>query len=427
MCRKGAVPEGSGDRMPGAFVDFYKGQCYIASYNEGRRNSRFWTDTSLHDPRRFVTLLIPAGARRGREKKTERYMIMKKTLVVTAVGSFSAPAVVKGLKELGYRVVGTELNPPEYIAESAETDRFVQVPRCDAGEAYLSALEAVVKEEEAEGIVPLTDAEIDVLNGCRERFLPAKLWISPEDVIRRARNKALSAEAARKAAEEMKAEAAPGEETVFSVIPTVRLTDWLKDRDEGGSAERDPAMAEVSRLPLVFKPDNGRSSEGLFRIYTPEDTMRALTEIFSVPGNEDRYLVQPLIKGNVVAVDCVRDEDGNSAALAREECLRTHNGAGLSVRVYRDAAVERFTARVAAELGVTGCVNFEFIRAGEREYRFLECNPRFAGGTGFSVTAGLDVVKLHADVFAGRTISPENPARNMSIARKYVEVVTKEC
>ena len=39
----------------------------------------------------------------------------------------------------------------------------------------------------------------------------------------------------------------------------------------------------------------------------------------------------------------------------------------------------------------------------------------------------MTVVKLHADVFEGRGISAENPARNMSIARKYVEVVTKEC
>ena len=352
---------------------------------------------------------------------------MKKTLIVTAVGSFSAPAVIRGLKELGYRVVGTEINPPEYIAESAETDRFVRIPRCDAGEAYLSSLEALVKEEEAAGILPLTDAEIDVLNGCRERFLPAELWISGEDVIRRARDKSLSAEAARTAAARMKENGVDGQEAVFSVIPTVRLTDWLKDREYGGGEDRDPAMEQVSRLPLVLKPDNGRSSEGLYRIHTPEDTMRALTEIFAVPGNETRYLVQPLLPGNVVAVDCVRDSAGNCVALAREECLRTHNGAGLSVRVYRDDALERFTALAAEELGVTGCVNFEFIRTGEREYRFLECNPRFAGGTGFSVTAGLDVVKLHADVFEGRGISAENPARNMSIARKYVEVVTKEC
>jgi carbamoylphosphate synthase large subunit len=66
---------------------------------------------------------------------------MKKTIIITAVGSFSAPAAVKSCREAGYRVVGTDINPREVIAESMSVDRFVRMPRADAGEAYLAAME----------------------------------------------------------------------------------------------------------------------------------------------------------------------------------------------------------------------------------------------------------------------------------------------
>ncbi len=336
--------------------------------------------------------------------------MMKKTIILTAIGSFSAPAAVKSCREAGYRVVGTDINPREVIAESAEVDRFVRMPRADAGEAYLAAMEKLMAEEDALAVIPLTDAEIDVLNPERERFLPTEIWLSPRETLVRARDK----EQTRAAAERV-FRRDPELSERFQTIPTARFSAWLASQYGGISA---------AGLPMVLKPRDGRSSEGLYRVYTEEELRNAVREI-RLWGGEDRYLVQPLFAGNVVTVDTVRSADGGCIAVPREELRRTHNGAGLSVRVFRDPLIEKAACALAEELGILGCVNFEFIAAEDRTYRFLECNPRFAGGIAFSIAAGQDVIRQHLSFFAEKASVTENHARPCCIARKYVEVITE--
>ena len=344
-----------------------------------------------------------------------------RTVVVTAVGSFSAPAVIRSLQEAGYRVVGTDYNPQEYLANSVAVDRFVRVPGFREEEALLQVLEGLMKEEHAVGLIPLTDAELDLLNKNRDRFPEGSLWASPSEAVLISRNK-------RKAAERI------AEAGIFppcaEVIPTWYLTDLFGEL----SPEQAAADAEKRGLfPLILKPENGRSSQGLYRISGPEEFAAALKEIRTEAGGlyqEAGYLLQPMIAGRVVTADVVRDRSGRTLALLREEHVRTHNGAGLTVRVYRNPEMEAVCGRIAGLFGILGCVNMEFVLDEQGVYHFLEVNPRFSGGTGFSVAAGLDVVKLHLAVFADQgdgtpAIPEENPARPCWIARKYVEVVTK--
>ena len=75
-----------------------------------------------------------------------------RTVIVTAIGSFSAPAVIRELKEAGCRVVGTDINPKELIAMSAEADVFENLPRCDAGKTYVDAMAELVRREKAEAV-----------------------------------------------------------------------------------------------------------------------------------------------------------------------------------------------------------------------------------------------------------------------------------
>ena len=329
-----------------------------------------------------------------------------RTVIVTAIGSFSAPAVIRELKEAGCRIVGTDINPKELIAMSAEADVFENLPRCDAGEAYVDALAGLIRREKADAVLPLTDAELDVLSEVRDRLQPAVLWASPAEAVRISRDKVKSRAAAERAG--------------AKVIPTELLAEAL------------PAeLLTAPGLPLILKPRDGRSSQGLYRIRTEKELSGAL-EVIAGTGREKDYLVQPLIEGRIVTVDVVRFPDGRCTALPREEYVRTWNGAGLSVHVFRDSALEETCRAVAEELGVLGCVNFEFIHAEDGTYYFMECNPRFSGGTGFSIAAGDHIVRKHLAVFGA---APEEEKQEKGaqfrdvtecwIARKYVEVITE--
>ena len=343
-----------------------------------------------------------------------------KTVIVTAIGSFSAPAVIRELKEAGFRVVGTDINPKELIAMSAEADVFVNLPRCDAGQKFVDALKELILREKAEAVLPLTDAELDVLNEVRDQLEPAALWASPAEAVRVSRDKMKSRAAAERAG--------------AKVIPTELLEDALSGETtpsgKGALSGKDVLLASPG-LPLILKLRDGRSSQGLYRVRTEEELSGALKEIRGA-GREKDYLVQPLIEGRIVTVDVVRFPDGKFTAAPREEYVRTWNGAGLSVHVFRDKALEETCRAVAEELGILGCVNFEFIHAEDGSYYFMECNPRFSGGAGFSIAAGDHVVRKHLAAFGA---APEEESREKAeqdegasecwIARKYVEVITE--
>lgn len=350
-----------------------------------------------------------------------------KTVIVTAVGSFSAPAVIRELKETGFRVVGTDINPKELIAMSAEADVFVNLPRCDAGQRYVDAMAELILREKADAVLPLTDAELDVLNEVRDQLKPAVLWASPAEAVRVSRDKVKSRAAAERAG--------------AKVIPTELLTDAFSGegalpRKEALSGKE--ALLKSPGLPLILKPRDGRSSQGLYRVRTEAELAGALKEIRRT-GREKDYLVQPLIEGRIVTVDVVRFPDGTCTAAPREEYVRTWNGAGLSVHVFRDRTLEETCSAVAEELGILGCVNFEFIHAEDGSYYFMECNPRFSGGTGFSIAAGDHVVRKHLAAFGAvpeedpEKVPEEDPeteaqhggASECWIARKYVEVITE--
>ncbi len=328
---------------------------------------------------------------------------MKKTVLVTAIGSFAGESVIAGCKREGFRVVGCDIYPAEWVANSMDTDVFYQAPYAADTDKYRSFLKRVCKEEQVKFLIPLTDAEIDVLQAWRLEpasdygDLGATVCISGEQTITRCRDKELAA-------------ALLQERGVCLTIPGQRLSEI--DMESLGEMD----------YPLIVKPRDGRSSQGL-QIVESSEQMAFVVK--SCGNRADCYLVQPRIEGTVVTVDVVRDpESGVCACLPRRELLRTLNGCGTSVYVFRDEKLERQCREIAAVLDIRGCVNMEFIEQGSNRY-FLECNPRFSGGAPFSHMAGYDLTRNHLGCFMGQKPQLVQLSESMYAARRYGEYKMK--
>ena len=50
------------------------------------------------------------------------------TILVTSLGSVAADIAIKSLRQLGHRVVGTDIYPKEFHVESYEVNAFYQSP-----------------------------------------------------------------------------------------------------------------------------------------------------------------------------------------------------------------------------------------------------------------------------------------------------------
>ncbi len=341
---------------------------------------------------------------------------MEKTVLVTAIGSFSAKAVIEGCRREGFRVAGCDIYPAEWVVNSQDVDVFYRAPYATDRDTYRAFLLEVCAKEQVDYLLPLTDVEVDALQDWEDASgaLGAVICMSGRETIVLCRDKE-------------KLERFLAGRGVCRTIPGRRLAEFMGIEPGQEKWEASCAAGEL-RYPLVIKPRDGRSSQGLKIVEDPEEFSFAARRLRE---EADRYLVQEKLPGRVVTVDVVRDpESGSCACLPRRELLRTLNGAGTSVQVFRDEALEKQCRAIAAALNVRGCVNFEFIEhEGTGTFYFLECNPRFAGGVAFSAAAGYDMVRNHLRCFEGK--EPErmpgpDQVKTQYIARRYTEYRMKE-
>lgn len=317
-----------------------------------------------------------------------------KTILVTAIGSFAAEAVIRTYKEAGYRVLGCDIYPAQWVANSEDVVHFFKAPYATEKEEYIAFIKKVCGEEQVDALIPLTDVEVDVLTAVPKEELRATVCISDPEAIALCRDKY----------------------RLEQFLSPLGICETIRGRR---LSELDSTDLEHLKYPLVVKPFNGRSSQGLHIV----DNATQMAGVLEVCESElDLYLVQKKIPGSIVTVDVVRNAaSGEIVCLPRKELLRTLNGAGTSVCVFRDADLEAQCGAIVKALGINGCVNLEFVEEAPGKWYFLECNPRFAGGVAFSCKAGYDMVINHLRCFEGKDIDPMGEIRTGYIARRYVE------
>jgi len=289
------------------------------------------------------------------------------------------------------RILGSSTVPQEWTAASALLDTVYRVPTARDSLAYVGSVLSLCESEGVTHVLPLTDVEVDAFAQHHEAFScrGITLCMSPVEGVRVSRDKWRFFEVFRN-------------DPVIHTIPT-----WL--------LEELPLTGLT--FPMLAKPRGGRSSEGLERIYDAHDLL-----YFRRKLDGRGYIVQPLFDGEVCVVDVVRQRtSGRAAAMARQELMRTSNGAGMTVRMLNDPLLIDLALEVARALDVNGCINIEFLlHAGVP--LLMDINPRFSAGVAFSQLSGYDMVSNHWRCFSGETLdAPVMPEPRIYV-RRIVEV-----
>ena len=303
-------------------------------------------------------------------------------ILLTAIGSMSALCAIKKLHEAGHKVIGCDIYPEEWHYEASLCDVFKQAPYANT-EEYIPFLIQLAKENDVKYIFPLTDLEIDIVNGKREVFEKEGIvvCISSKETLAVARNKYV-------------------------------LFKTFEDDDKVLSVPTLTSVDDLSTLtyPCVAKPKGGRSSEGLCYL----ESANQLNNI----KDKTNYIFQEKISGSICTIDYVRDvETGKCFCVPREELLRTKNGAGTTVKVFHDKALEDLVDYIGQKLNICGAVNMEFIK-NENGYYLIDINPRFSAGIAFSCKTGYDFINAHLACFMDNEI-PAPVAFTEKIEIKY--------
>ncbi len=311
------------------------------------------------------------------------------SILVTSIGSVAGDIVINSLKKLGFRIVGCDIYHKEWVANSLLVDAFYEVPYSN-DDTYIDNIKNICINEAISYIIPLTDIDVDAFNRNRTELvlLGIKICISTEKSIDLARNKKAIAD------------------YIAINCPSVKIieTFYLDDN------------IPLTTFPMISKPVNGRSSQGKFIINDNFDF-----EYIKSKKRNEQIIVQPFIKGSIIAVDILREpRSGKVVVLPRCEILRTQHGCGMTVCVFYDKYLTDICLNLAELLDIEGCVNFEFIKD-ENDYYFMECNPRFSAGIAFSCASGYDFIKNNLMVFMGEDIEEFKLKKKYIISRKYKE------
>ena len=164
-------------------------------------------------------------------------------ILLTAIGSFSSECAAKALQENGHEVVGCDIYPASWLPASRLFQKVYRAPLATDEDRYIQFLLDVCKKEGVGFLNPLTDLEIDVLNRHRTVFSDhhITLCIQSEECLAVARDKYRLSELFRS----------------DSMVMVPRFTSGK-------------GLTTDFPLPAIAKPVNGRSSEGLERLYTQQ-------------------------------------------------------------------------------------------------------------------------------------------------------------
>ena len=283
-----------------------------------------------------------------------------RNILVTAIGSFSSDCVIASLRKFcDCKIVGCDIYPGEWHAVSKEFDVVLRSPLVKHTDEYLNFIQNTCDQHSIGTIIPLTDVEVDFFNNFKDFFIKQDILVTvgTSEFLSVARNKQ-------------------------------KLNDVFKNDDNVKSVGTYTAgELHSAKFPLIAKPKSGRSSEGIYYLSSPLEVKKST--------NVDDYIFQEVVEGKICTVDYVRSiKTGRDFSLPRIELLRTANGAGLTIQTFKSEILERLVSYIGNKLGVTGCINMEFIVKDE-EYYLIDINPRFSAGVGFSKLAGYDFVKNH--------------------------------
>lgn len=298
----------------------------------------------------------------------------KPTVVVTTAGSAPTPGTILHLREQGFRVVATDIDPAApglYLA-----DRAHLVPPGDS-EAFLPRMRALCAEEEAVAVVPLVDEEL-TRAGALAADGVAVLLPRPDFVAT-----CLDKYTLMRALEE-------------AGIGTPRT--WLASEWPAGAVGSAPGG-------LVVKPRTGRGSRGVAFI----DSVRDMARVVAEGGYAaDELIVQERITGPEFTVSVVVWRDGGVQAVVPKEVVLKQGVTRYAV-TRRHAGVIGVCRAVQAALRADGPFNVQLALDEEGRPRVFEINPRFSSTTALTAAAGVDEIAglLRQAVSAGPRLTDE--------------------
>ena len=312
---------------------------------------------------------------------------MKKVLV-TAIGTVTATAIVKELKKTGsYHLIGADINNQNEVATSLDVDEYYKFPYA-TDESYVDFALDFCKEHAVDYYFAVLDKEVVRISRHRAEFeaIGTKLCTVNYEFAAVCHYKNVFGE------------------WIENNIPEIAVKEY-----------RSIESIRQAAFPLFIKPNEGVASAGCKKI----DSFEELQSLVKPDEIGKTILVQEYVEGRNITVDCVRNrKSGQSCQIQRRELLRNSNGCGIAVEIIYDPELQRICSFLIEKLDLDGVINIEFFET-ENGYKIIEINPRFSAGTLYSCMAGVNTVINAIQIADGNPCTFDEISVGAHFAERY--------
>ncbi|MER8674750.1 hypothetical protein NKI46_03920 [Mesorhizobium sp. M0615] len=275
------------------------------------------------------------------------------TVLITGARAPVALHLARLLHGAGRRVILADSPARPIAAASTACAAYHRLPppRFAAG-AYAKAVEALVRAEGIELVIPTCEEVFYLGRFWQHRAMPARLFAPEMAMLARVHDKHAFIRLA---------------QSLGLDVPETILLQSEADLDGVRGQSRE----------LVFKPVWSRFARDVLLRPSP-DELDAVRPSPAAPWVAQRYIAGEEISAYAVAVE------GELKALALYSSLyRAGMGAGICFEPVGDAAARRFVETFVAGAGWTGQISFDLMRENNGTVLPLECNPRAVSGLHF--------------------------------------------
>jgi len=293
----------------------------------------------------------------------------KKTILVTAAGGAGTIYIIKSL--IGkYRIIAVDMD--KYAAGLYLADKGYVLPPCNHRN-YFKKLDAIIKKEKVDVIIPLIDEELLPIRQRYQHSKTTKILLPSEHFIKLCLDKWQLMNA-------LSAANIPCPKT-YQVTSMQRLPGNL--------------------LPGIIKPITGRGSRGFWRINNQEDFRNYFK---SNPYGKEDVIVQEAVLGKEFTVSVVVSGRGEVLSVVPKEIILKKGITNIAV-TRRNLKIDRVCRQIQKHLRADGPFNVQLIMDKKTGTpKVFEINPRFSTTVALTMAAGVDEVGLLIEsLFTGKT------------------------
>lgn len=169
-------------------------------------------------------------------------------------------------------------------------------------------------------------------------------------------------------------------------------------------------LTSLEQQYSLIKPRFGRGGVGIYRNE-------------KIPLNMDGMISQEFIEGREFTIDILCDLEGSPIYIVPRERLSVQGGKSINGVVIEDGELEHWVKKICESTQFVGPINIQCFRVADGSVKFLEINPRIAGGMALGFAATENWVTVIIDtILSGKKHLPKPIKYGLQMRRYYAEV-----